>query len=202
MTIYTPIDIINALCTYLEVCIADHKWAGLMLKSSENVESGEIKPPHVYRFLCPPDEIVEGFPSIVPSVTVIPGTIVVEENAARVPVQLHTAIVCPSISESEKAVPVEGEQNAYTIEPREGYTRENAQRELYLQTLRFTQTIASFVQSSPLKISGLTITPPDTSLPDFPYCTARVDLTIEQGEPASRRFSTETRENTFISEWL
>lgn len=202
-TIYTPIDVLNALCDYLEVCIGSHKWNGLALKTGEGVEGSsatELSTPHVYRFLCPPDEVVDGYPSIVPSVTVILGTVSVENNTTRVPVSLHTAIVYPSVAESEKATPSE---SIYTIDPeREGYTRAGAQRSLYVQALRLTQTIAAFVQASPFKITNLSIMPPEASLPDFPFCTARIDATIEQNEPTARRINTGTAQNTFINEWL
>lgn len=204
-TIYTPIDVLNALSDYLEMCIGSHKWNGMTLKTGEGVEgssAAELSVPHVYRFLCPPDEVVDGYPSIVPSVTVILGTVSVENNTTRVPVSLHTAVVYPSVAESEKATPTPTD-GVYTIDPeRDGYTRAGAQRSLYVQTMRLTQTIAAFVQASPFKITNLSIMPPEASLPDFPYCTARIDATIEQNEPTVRRINTDTEQNTFINEWL
>lgn len=201
MEIYTPTAIIETICAFLRECIEARKWGTIQSKSSETPDDATLHKPHVYAFLCPPDSIVDGYPQQIPSVTVMLGSVTIDPNTGsfRVPVQIHTAQVSSAISESEKAIP--NKNGNYDIEPREGYTRENAQRELYKDCLYLLESVGCMIQSMTLRTENLTITPPDQSLPDFPYITGRIDFDVTQNVPSSLKRSYES-EKAFIDSWL
>lgn len=201
MEIYTPTAIIDTICIFLRECIAARKWGTIMGKSSDAPEDANLQMPYVYSFLCPPDDMNEDYPQKIPSITVMLGNISIDPNtgAFRVPVQIHTAQVYPAVSESEKAVP-NGNGN-YDIEPREGYTREEAQRNLYKDALYLLESVGCMVQSMSLRTENLTITPPDPTLPDFPYITGRIDFDVTQNVPSSMKRSFESNK-AFIDSWL
>lgn len=201
MELYTPTSIIESICDYLRKCIKERKWGTIMGKSSDAPEDANLQMPYVYSFLCPPDDMNEGYPQKIPSITVMLGNISIDPNtgAFRVPVQIHTAQVSSSISESEKSVP--NENGNYDIEPREGYTREEAQRNLYKDALYLLESVGCMVQSMEFRTENLTITPPDPTLPDFPYITGRIDFDVTQNVPSSMKRSFESNK-AFIDSWL
>ena len=190
-TLFDATSVIHAICNYLETAFQQYKWSGFLFKTTDNTAEAKLATPKVYRLVCPPDEINEsGFPVCVPSVTVM------------LRIELHTALVSPSIADAEKAVPDPEHEGQFVIDENTEYTRENAQRELYQSCIVFTSRIARILRASPFSLGDISITPPEPSLPDFPFITSRIDTSYVQVLPKAVCTETETDINTFINEWL
>lgn len=203
-TLFDATSVIHAICNYLETAFQQYKWSGFLFKTTDNTAEAKLATPKVYRLVCPPDDINDsGFPVCVPSVTVMLSSSAlstVGEMSLRL--ELHTALVSPSVADAEKAVPDSEHEGQYVIDENTEYTRENAQRELYQSCIIFTSRIARILRASPFSLGDISITPPEPSLPDFPFITSRIDTSYAQVLPKAVCTATETDINTFINEWL
>lgn len=201
-TLYDSASIINYISDFLEQAFSEYKWGGFCFKTSDNPESGDATIPHIYRLICPPDEITDaGFPSAIPSVTLMLNSeTLTASGGLTLSLSVHTALISPSISESEKAKPVEGDK--YEIEPSTEYDRANSQRELYESCVVFTSRVARILRACPLNLGDIQSTPPQASLPDYPYITSRLDFTIETKLPFACTAEVETPNVSFIQNWL
>lgn len=176
--IRTPRQLMDFIGDSLTAHFEAHKYNGASYKTDKPSDTFEAAPPYVYKYLCPPDSIVSGFPQIVPSVTVVINSIEPQTDGLNIELSFHTAVTNPSTSESETATP-EGD-GTFSINESEGYTNVNAQRDLYQMAFDLTfQTLQALlaIKYKGGQISDIKMTPPAPQLESFPYCTGLVTCT-------------------------
>lgn len=150
-----------------------------VFKSSDATR--EFKPayPMIHEFCIPPDDINEhGYPFELPAIAIIVESIEPVKLDMRAHIGLHIAVCNPSISEAETATG--NNITGYTFKGGEGYTQENAYRDLYAACIHLgeqTLNILGYV-SHQIRLENITMTAPDVNMDDFPFasCVISCDL--------------------------
>ena len=181
MEILTPQQIVSHIAGELRAYYTTHRANGLSYKTDGDSDAFDVATPTVFEYLCPPDEIADGFPEIVPSVTLIVDGITPTASGLDMDISLHTAVVNPSTSESETATPTKDAPDEYTIEPGTGYTNADAQRALYKESFDLTYRTLCAIRGMKYQgasIDNLRMTPPSPHLESFPYATGIVSFKV------------------------
>ena len=204
----TVFDLVKYIKQRLEVYFNSRINNGIESKNS-NSEINEFNPaiPKIYDFLVPPDEIEEnGYPSSCPSVCIVVDEITPTARLTQdVSLSLHTAVCNPATSDKETAVLVENTTTLYEFKDTDGYTRINAQKDLYEASLRLATQVLEAVQGvalGGLKIFNLKLTPPSISLEDCPFSTASVTVDFELTQLAGSQTNNACELNKKIQELL
>lgn len=201
MEILTPQQIVSHIAGELRAYYTKHYANGLSYKTDGDSDAFDVATPTVFEYLCPPDAISDGFPEIMPSVTLIVNEITPTASGLDIDISLHTAVVNPSTSESETATPVTGESNRYEIAPGTEYTNADAQRTLYRESFDLTYRTLCAIRG--MKYQGVTIdnlrmTPPSPHLENFPYSTGIVSFKVSIVQSMAIRDTLRTQINSLL----
>lgn len=152
-----------------------------VFKGSENPEEFIPARPFVYKFLVPVcDRNDQNFPQKIPSIALILDDLGEENGLDIASISAHIAVVCPSISDKETIV-FDQEKQAYVFKETDEYTQSQAYHDLYSQCLLLaneTRCILQKFEETRYIISDMSLNPPDSSMPDFPFSTCSISFKI------------------------
>lgn len=176
-----PLGCIKELCDLLAGEFEAARKAGSERKTTDDAIGFAVDVPHVYPFLCPPDDRNKyNFPCKTPSVTCVLDSVAVDGSEYRASCRAVYCCGNPSISGAEIAIPNENGTYSFDEESTD-YTNEGATRDLYEQCAaggyRLLQIMAR-MGSENFRIEGLQLELPDTRLPDFPFAQAQISFII------------------------
>lgn len=195
--IFNAKDLVLYLKSKLDLYFANRKWNGVQYKNAVEADDFKSDIPKVYPFLCPPDEIsANGYPFAIPSITIVVNSITPSlRQDQTVSLSFHTALCNPSTSDKETASQVKDEENRYQLGNEGSYTNSQAQFDLYTQALQLSQQVVDClvgIASQGLRITDLSVTPPSTSLEDFPYATSVITCNINITQLLTNTYTQQT----------
>lgn len=180
MFFLNPKECIEAVCGRLADIYEGLKKAGVERKSSDTAY--EIAVPHIYAFLCPPDDRNKyNFPCKSPSITVTLDTVTM--NAAEYTCNGRMVYCCGNASTLGSEIAHEQPDGGYLFDAEsDEYTGNGAMRDLYETCIQGACKLLQIAQSmrfDGFRISDLSLDIPDTRLPDFPYAQAQISFSIK-----------------------
>lgn len=167
------VQAVKEIATYLNNCFINDKYY-LQYKSSSDPEEFEARAPALYLFTCPSSAMQEEYPSRCPCVVItLDG-----RDDSTYDLTANLCVSSTSISEQEKARPVENTPNLYDVGEGEGYDTQ-ADDDLIIESILFTDQVTNYLYNfTLLNISEISVTYPDVSLPDFPYAVSSVSFKL------------------------
>jgi hypothetical protein len=161
------------LASYLRKHLANDKYF-IQYKSTIDPEEFEASVPDIFCFTCPSSAIVDSYPAKCPCIVL---TLDGRDDTSY-DITANLCISSASRSEQEMARPVEGNQNLYNVGEGEGYSTESDE-DLIIESILFTDQICNYIYNfTTLDVSEISVTYPDVSLPDFPYCISSVSFKL------------------------
>lgn len=167
------IQAVKEIASYLSGCLLRDKYY-LQYKSTTNPEEFEASTPSIYCFTCPSSAIVDSYPARCPCIVLtLDG-----RDDTTYDITANLCVSSSSVSEQEKARPVEGTPNLYNVGEGEGYDTQSDD-DLILESILFTDQICNYLHCfTGLGISDISVQYPDVSLPDFPYSVSSVSFKL------------------------
>lgn len=167
----TIVQAIKSLAEYLQVKLTEDR-NYLQYKSSTDPNEFETAIPSIYCFTMPSSTIIDSYPAKCPAICI---TLDGRDDDSY-SITLHLCISNVSLSEKEMAVPVQNEQNCYTVGEGEECTTE-ADEDLLIESILFTDQMATYMYNyTAMNVSEISIDYTDVSLPDFPYAVSSVSF--------------------------
>lgn len=157
----------------------EFKRSPFVFKSSDSTKTFKPAYPTIHEFCVPPEDINEhGYPIDLPAIAIIVETITPSNLDMRAHIGIHIAVCNPSTSESEVATG--NNETGYVFNGGEGYSQENAYRDLYAACIHLgEQSLNALAYISPkIRLENISMTAPDVNMDDFPFaaCVIACDL--------------------------
>lgn len=169
------IDFVNAIKKHLDLYFAGCN--GLAYHSNSDPNSGENTAiPTVYPLLIPSGALDGAYPSHCPAIVI---TVDDQTDDGTYNITLHLCVAYAAISEKEKVKPVDGVPGRFEYQTDEGYDT-NSDLELIQSAIRFSEDVYKAVTDfSETTVYNITVTMPDPTLPDYPYCVSEVRFGVK-----------------------